>query len=149
MWFLQTPKARKTSTKQHALTLTAAVLLAATTSTLPAMAATLAPAAPVLQVGTNESAATAPLSGTWHLTWTGKKGQQRHKTVQLQQSGDTLSGSARSKEGPMPVAGTVHGDQVAFDMKLPKRQISFNGTFDGTRMSGTTRKGLPWSATRS
>jgi hypothetical protein len=114
----------------------------------PAFAASDSLPAPAPQDAAASAPALPSIAGTWRLTWTSKQGQQRNKLVQLQQTGNTLTGSAQGKRGTNPLAGRLNGNQITFHMNLPKRRMRFTGSIDGNLMSGTTRSGLAWSAAR-
>jgi hypothetical protein len=91
---------------------------------------------------------TSSLSGTWQMSWTNKEGNQKQGTMQLKQDGSKLSGSVRAQRGTFSLGGNLQGDQVSIDVKVPLHKISFTGKVDGTKMSGTTTQGMPWSAIR-
>jgi hypothetical protein len=38
------------------------------------------------------------------------------------------------------------GRRISFGVKVYGRQVSFTGTVDGNKMSGTTKEGAPWLA---
>ena len=95
-----------------------------------------------------DNPASATVSGSWQLSWTAGKGNQRQATMQLKQDGNKLSGKFQSERGSTSLTGSLQGNQVSFSVKLPKRQASFTGTVDGGQMSGTTERGAPWTATR-
>jgi hypothetical protein len=91
---------------------------------------------------------TSSLTGTWQMSWTNKEGNQKQGTMQLKQDGSKLSGSVRAQRGTFSLGGNLQGDQVSIDVKVPLHKISFTGKVDGTKMSGTTAQGMPWSAIR-
>jgi hypothetical protein len=91
---------------------------------------------------------TSSLSGTWQMSWTNKEGNQKQGTMQLKQDGSNVSGSVQTQRGTFSLGGNVQGDQVSIDVKVPLHKISFTGTVDGSKMSGTTSQGKPWSAIR-
>jgi hypothetical protein len=82
------------------------------------------------------------------MSWTNKEGNQKQGTMQLKQDGSKLSGSVRAQRGTFSLGGNLQGDQVSIDVKVPLHKISFTGKVDGTKMSGTTAQGMPWSAIR-
>ncbi len=104
----------------------------------------------LLQVATMRSDATDTTSGTWLMTWTNKEKEIRHATLQLQQSDGALSGTARLEGGPIkgsfPLTGDLRGNQISFSVKVYGHHVSFTGTVDGNKMSGTTKEGAPWLA---
>ena len=89
-------------------------------------------------------------SGIWLMTWTNKEKAIRHAVLQLQMNGETLSGTAKLEGGPIkgsfPLTGDVQGNRISFRVKVYGRQVSFTGTVDGNKMSGTTKEGAPWLA---
>jgi hypothetical protein len=94
----------------------------------------------------NGSAASA--NGNWSMNWTGKDGSAKSGTLAIQQSGNKLSGNFTGERGTFPLQGTLDGNQVAITVKAYGRKISFNGTLDGDKMSGTTEQGKPWTGSR-
>lgn len=92
---------------------------------------------------------TAPsISGNWQLSWTARNGGQRQGTMQIRQDGSKLSGTVEGERGSTPLKGSLQGNRVSFSLKMRKRQISFSGTVNGDKMSGTTEEGASWTATR-
>lgn len=92
---------------------------------------------------------TAPsISGNWQLSWTARKGGQRQGTMQIKQDGSKLSGTVEGERGSTPLKGSLQGNRVSFSLKMRKRQVSFSGTVNGDKMSGTTEEGASWTATR-
>ena len=107
------------------------------------------------QVATQESSAqdnntTASASGIWVMTWTNEKGEIRHATLHIQQQRDVLSGTANLEGGPINGAfrltGTVRGNRIVLSVKAYWHHASFTGTVEGSKMSGSTHDGRPWSA---
>jgi hypothetical protein len=95
-----------------------------------------------------DNGTTASASGTWGMTWTDKNGDPKEGTLQIQQSGSQLSGNFTGQRGTFPLSGTLQGTQVSITVKAYGRKISFAGTVDGDKMSGTTEAGKPWNGTR-
>jgi len=100
-----------------------------------------------------DSNATASVSGIWLMTWTNEKGDTRHATLDIQQEGEALSGAANLQGGPKSgtfrLSGSVRGNRIALSVKAYWHHVSFTGTIDGSKMSGSTRDGRPWLATKS
>jgi hypothetical protein len=100
-----------------------------------------------------ESNATASASGIWHMTWTNEKGDTRHATLDIQQAGEALSGTANLQGGPVNgtfrLTGNVRGNRIALSVKAYWHHASFTGTIDGSKMSGSTHGGRLWLATKS
>ena len=110
------------------------------------------------QVATQESNAqggdaAASASGVWLMTWTNEKGDTRHTTLHIQQEGEVLSGAADVQGGPkngtFRLTGNVRGNRIVLNVKVYWHHASFTGTIEGTKMSGSTHDGRPWSATKS
>lgn len=87
------------------------------------------------------------LSGIWQVSFNGKRGG-RQATMQLKEDGTKLSGSFQGERGSAPLKGTLNGNQVSFTVKMPRRTLSFSGSVEGDKMSGTTEQGGSWSASR-
>jgi len=110
------------------------------------------------RIATQESSAqgsnaTASASGIWLMTWTNEKGDTRHATLDIQQEGEALSGTANLQGGPKSgtfrLTGSVRGNRIVLNVKVYWHHASFTGTIEGTKMSGSTHDGRPWSATKS
>ena len=125
-----------------------------------ATADALTPSSPnaLARVATQESSAqdrnaTVSASGFWLMTWTNEKGDTRHATLDIQQEGEALSGAANLQGGPkrgtFRLTGSVRGNRIALSVKAYWHHASFTGTIDGSKMSGSTRDGRPWLATKS
>ena len=108
------------------------------------------------QAATQESSAqdnntTASASGIWLMTWTNEKGDISHATLHIQQQRDTLSGTANlqagSINGAFRLTGTVRGNRIVLSVKAYWHHASFTGNIAGSKMSGSTHDGRPWSAT--
>jgi len=84
------------------------------------------------------------------MTWTSEKGDTRHATLHIQQEGEALSGTADVQGGPKSgtfrLTGNVRGNRIVLSVKVYWHRASFTGTVDGTKMSGSTHDGRPWSA---
>lgn len=89
----------------------------------------------------------AKIAGVWHLSWHGRRGD-REATFEIQQDGTKLTGTFDMEGRPTPVSGSIRGSKVSFTAAGKKKSISFNGTVDGNKMSGTTQQGSSWSASR-
>jgi hypothetical protein len=82
------------------------------------------------------------------LSWINKEGSQKEATMQLKQDGFKLSGSVHAELGTFSLNGALQTNQVTITVKVPMHKVSFTGTIDGDKMSGTTGQGKPWSAIR-
>ena len=103
-------------------------------------------AAAVPQSSDGDSAAN--ISGNWEVSFTGRNGGERQVAMQLKQQGSKLSGTFQGQRGSAPLSGTVQGNEVAFNVKMKRRDASFTGTVEGDKMSGKTEQGASWTATR-
>jgi hypothetical protein len=101
-----------------------------------------------MQETAEQSSESPNISGSWHMSWTGRKGKQKQGTLELKQSGSKLSGTFEAPRGSAPISGTLDGDQISFSVNARGREGSFTGKVDGNRMSGTTVQGVSWTATR-
>jgi hypothetical protein len=99
---------------------------------------------------TPDSNAPATASGIWLMTWTNEKGDTRHATLNIQQKGEALSGTANVQGGPVNgtfrLTGNVRGNRVVLSVKVYWHHALFTGTVDGGKMSGSTHDGKPWVA---
>jgi hypothetical protein len=102
----------------------------------------------VLQQEAQETNASESIAGNWQVSWAAMNGNSRQVSMQVKQDGSKLSGTFEGERGSAPLKGTLKGNQVSFTVKLPRRQLSFSGTVEGGKMSGTTEQGASWSATR-
>lgn len=103
---------------------------------------------PPMQETAEQSNAGSNVSGSWHMSWTGRKGKQKHGTLEIRQSGSKLSGTFKAPRGSTLISGTLDGNQISFSVNARGRDGSFTGTVNGDRMSGTTGQGVSWTATR-
>lgn len=98
----------------------------------------------------------ANLAGDWTLTYTTPRGENT-STLHFTQQKDSLGGTAEMRMGTAPVAGTVHGDSVAFTLTMARDSRTFQLTFTG-RVKGDSASGTlasprggdsPWKAVRA
>ena len=122
----------------------AAVLTVSSITAAPsALAATLS-----IQDNSASSNSTPNAAGTWQVSWSAENGRQRQATMQLKQDGNKLSGSLETERGSAALKGNLSGNQINFNVKMPKREVSFSGSLNGSKMSGITGQGAAWTATR-
>jgi hypothetical protein len=134
---------------QSSSLLTCALLMAAAGASGLRQANAEQPIPPAISSAMGQDNSTpASASGAWGMTWTDKNGDAKEGTLQIQQSGNQLSGKFSGQRGMFPLSGTLQGGQVSITVKAYGRKISFAGTLDGDKMSGTTEAGKPWNATR-
>jgi hypothetical protein len=124
------------------------------TGEAPTAASPDAPAPVASQpAGAPGSNATASASGVWLMTWKNEKGDSRQATLDIQQKGEVLSGTANLKGGPVNgtfrLTGNLRGNRIVLSVKAYWHHASFSGTVDGSTMSGSTRDGRPWLAAKS
>lgn len=105
-------------------------------------------AAALAPVAAQDSTTAQDLTGSWQISWTARDANQRQATMRIKQKGNKLSGDFEGARGSVPLKGTLDGEQVSVTVKLPRRKLTFAGTVDGDKMSGTTERGVAWSATR-
>lgn len=94
-----------------------------------------------------DTSAAIDLTGTWQLSRIDTDGNQHQVTMQLKQDGSKLSGTLTGQRGSTSVQGSIKGNQVYLTMKLRKK-VTLTGAVNGDKMSGTSKKGVAWSATR-
>ena len=99
------------------------------------------------QTSGQDNSAAVDATGTWQVSWTAGNGDQHQATMQIKQKGSELSGKFTGQRGSTSLKGSIMGNRVSFTLKA-KRQASFSGTLDGNKMSGTTKQGVTWTATR-
>jgi hypothetical protein len=87
------------------------------------------------------------VAGTWQLSYQGKRGDHGG-TLAIRQDGSKLDGTFDMKGKSGPLSGKVDGNRVSFSAEGNKGTVTFQGTVDGNTMSGTTKQGSSWSATR-
>jgi len=92
--------------------------------------------------------ASSSLSGTWQLSCSGRRGQVRQVTLQIEQSGSKLGGSFNGPRRSGKLSGTVEGNQVSLQMAADGRSITLTGTTDGNSMTVHGRKGRTCAASR-
>ena len=107
-----------------------------------------APGAPQQDTAANNNNPSSSVSGDWQVSWAAANGNQREVSMQIKQDGSKLSGTFQGERGSAPLIGKIEGNQVSFNVKLPRRQLSFTGIVDEGKMRGTTEQGASWTATR-
>lgn len=102
------------------------------------------------QDGGSPKSAAAVIGGQWVLSMQTPDGPVQ-AGMAVKQDGTKISGSCDTNHtGPLAMAGTVDGKRVSFTVETPDRKITFTGTVEGNKMSGTTdHEGAGWSATRA
>jgi hypothetical protein len=93
----------------------------------------------------------ANVAGTWQLSSQGRRGTMQ-STLTIQQDGAKLSGTIGRQGGmsdsSFPLTGSIQGSAVSFSVTGTRMPLTFKGTVDGDKMSGTMQQGNPWTATR-
>lgn len=127
-----------------------AALFVAAASAGSSLTAHAAPSAMAAIAGADgQDSSAASVTGSWQLSFTDPQGNARQASLQLQQDGSKVSGTFQGQRGSGAVTGSVQGNQVSMTVKgRGGREMSFSGTVDDSKMSGTTAQGSSWSATR-
>lgn len=81
------------------------------------------------------------LSGKWQLACSGRKGEMRQISLDIEQRGSTLTGSYAGGRRSGQLTGSVQGNQVSFELAGKRRSASFTGTTDGNTLQVHTAKG--------
>ena len=115
-------------------------------SALPAHAAPSTMAAATQDNGQDSN--TSSIAGNWQISFTDMQGSPRQGSLQITQDGSKLSGTFQGQRGSGAISGSMQGSQVSMTVKAHGRELTFSGTVDGSKMSGTTGQGSSWSATR-
>jgi hypothetical protein len=98
----------------------------------------------------------AVVRGAWQLSMQGQ-GTAVLQTLALQQTGGTINGTLKAPQGnPVPIQGTVTGQNISFSVKrhTPDGDVTqqFAGTVSGDSIKGTVTQGqfhVDWTAARS
>jgi len=98
----------------------------------------------------------ANVAGNWELTQPGRNGPQT-QALTIDQKGDALTGTLKGAQGdPVPLTGTVSGNNITFTVKRQGRNgevvIEYKGTLDSGTLKGTVMMGqnsVEWTAKRS
>ena len=89
--------------------------------------------------------AQSSLSGAWDLAINGPEGPI-NATANLQQDGETVTGSIDTPQGPAELKGTLKGKtlNIAFAMQTPQGplDIRVNGEVEGASMKGVIDFGM-------
>jgi hypothetical protein len=118
-------------------------------SAAPANASALSAASTeafVQDAAQGSSASTA--SGTRQVSWTGRDGKPKQGSMQIKQDGASLKGSFQAPRGTGKLSGTLQGNQISLAIKAGRQEVTWSGTVNGDKMSGTTGQGSSWSAIR-
>jgi hypothetical protein len=88
--------------------------------------------------------AQADMSGEWAIQFQAPQGPQEF-TMYVQQQGPRLSGRLTSEYGEFPLRGSIDGNTFTINWSMPdagrELAITFNGTVDGDKMTGTAKLG--------
>jgi len=126
-----------------------ALLLAAACGGSSLMAYAAPSATNAIVEGGGQDSSASSVAGSWTLSFTDPQGTARQASLQLQQDGSKISGTFQGQRGSGAVTGSMQGNQVSMTVKgRGGREMSFSGTVDGSKMTGTTAQGSSWSATR-
>jgi hypothetical protein len=106
--------------------------------------AVVAVAAAVALGAPQKLSAQAKVEGEWAVTFGTPMGVMEF-SMAVSQNGPKLTGHLTSDVGEFPLKGTVDGDQVTIDWTLNDGgkmiDITFKGTLEGDKMSGTVKLG--------
>ena len=92
---------------------------------------------------------TPVLTGKWQLACSGRKGQTRQISLEIEQQGSTLTGSYTGGRRSGQLNGSAQGNQVSFELAGKRRSASFIGTADGNNLQLHSAKGgVSCTATR-
>jgi hypothetical protein len=84
------------------------------------------------------------VAGEWNVTFTGPQGPAEY-TMYVTQEGTRLTGRLTSPSGEFPLRGSVEDSRFRIVWSLPDNgrllEITFVGTVEGERLSGTARLG--------
>jgi hypothetical protein len=84
------------------------------------------------------------VGGEWNVTFTGPQGPAEY-TMYVAQEGTRLTGRMTSPSGEFPLRGSVEDSRFRIVWSLPDNgrmlEITFVGTVEGERLSGTARLG--------
>lgn len=87
----------------------------------------------------------APVAGTWRM-----KSADQELTVEIKQRFQRIRGVAKVGQGSVPLRNAkVNGDKIEFVVTMNGKRVPFSGTVDGDKMSGKTKSGQEWTATRA
>ena len=81
------------------------------------------------------------LSGKWQLSCTGRKGEVRQISLDIEQQGSALTGSYAGGRRSGQLTGSVQGNQVSFELAGKRRSASFTGTVTGNTLQLHAAKG--------
>ena len=95
----------------------------------------------------------ANVAGTWELTQPGRNGTNT-STLTIQQKGSDLTGTMKGAQGdPMPLVGTVLGNNITFTVTRQGRNgevmVEYKGTLEAGALKGMVAMGqnsVEWSA---
>jgi hypothetical protein len=91
----------------------------------------------------------AKIAGDWQMSVETPHGTMTGP-LKVEQDGAKITGTYETEHaGKLTLAGKVDGKKVTFSMDAGQMTITFNGSVDGDKMSGTADPmGGAWSATR-
>jgi len=101
-----------------------------------------------VQDAAQDASTTPNISGNWQLAWTARNGNERQAAMHVKQDGNKLSGKFEGERGSAALTGNLQGTQISLNLKMRGQQVTFTGTVDGDKMSGTTERGAQWTAMR-
>jgi 2-keto-4-pentenoate hydratase/2-oxohepta-3-ene-1,7-dioic acid hydratase in catechol pathway len=89
------------------------------------------------------AAAQAPahVAGTWNVT-VRKPGGTVHEQWMIQQKGTVVTGTAKAKQGDLPISGTIQGAFLRVSVKDGDKEYKVRATVDGASMDGSIAFGV-------
>ncbi|SRR6266487_2108305 len=91
---------------------------------------------------------TAKIAGEWQMSVETPHGTMTGP-LNVEQDGTKITGSYETEHaGKLTITGKIEGKKVTFSMDARGMTITFIGTVDGDKMSGTADPMGGWSATR-
>jgi hypothetical protein len=90
----------------------------------------------------------ATLSGKWQLSCTGRRGEVRQISLEIEQQGATLAGSYSAGRRSGQLHGSVQGTRISLELEGKRRSATLTGTTDGNSLQVQTAKGMSCTATR-
>ena len=88
-----------------------------------------------------ESQATAHVAGIWNVT-VRKPGGAVHEQWTIQQKGTMVTGTAKAKQGDLPISGTIQGAFFRVSVKDGGKEYKVRATVDGASMDGSIAYGV-------
>ena len=88
------------------------------------------------------------LTGKWQLSCTGRRGEVRQISLDIEQQGSTLSGSYSGGRRSGQLNGSLQGNQLSFELAGRRGSAAFSGTTDGSTLQVHAGKGVSCTGAR-